>query len=69
MFPDMGSLYGDSRITINGQGFGNHPTNVRVNFGEVGCDIESISDVEIKCVTNPPVHVKYIDNQGIHEGN
>ena len=68
MFPEEVSLHGDSLITIKGQGFGANSPDVKVEFGNIACEIQTISDNQIECVTKPPIPIFYVDNQGSHPG-
>ena len=66
MSPDKVSLYGDTLITIRGHGFGTVPTEVRVQFGGMGCYLVSLTDEQIECMIDPPTRVTLVDNSGVH---
>lgn len=68
MFPKDVSLHGDSLITIKGQGFGTNSSDVKVEFGDIACEIQTLSDNQIECLTKPPISIFYVDNQGEHPG-
>ena len=68
IYPDVGSLAGGSHVTITGQGFGTSLPQASISFGDVNCEVESVTDTEIHCVTRQQHNVVFVDNQGKHEG-
>lgn len=50
MFPDIGSIFGGSLVTITGNGFVSNST-IRLNTSN--CTIVSLSVTQIKCLTTP----------------
>ena len=68
IYPDVGSLAGGSHVTIMGQGFGTSLPQASISFGDVNCEVESVTDAEIQCVTRQQHNVVFVDNQGKHEG-
>ncbi|XP_030896500.1 fibrocystin-L-like [Leptonychotes weddellii] len=50
MFPQRGSLYGGTEITIMGLGFSTIPTENTVLLGSFPCDVISSSENVIKCI-------------------
>ncbi len=61
-------MAGGTRVTLAGQGFGTSLQQAAISFGEVNCEVESLSDTEIECITRPQADVVHVDNQGKHEG-
>lgn len=49
-----------------GVGFGTDADLVSVMLGEVNCEVTSISDSEIECVTESTSKTHKIDNSGSH---
>ena len=66
--PDTGSLAGGSLVTITGDGFGTSLTQTNISFGDVNCEVQSVSDTKVECVTRAHYEVIKVDNQGKHEG-
>jgi len=50
--PKIGGTMGGTRITIFGELFGSDTSKVTVTIFDVPCDVDSVSDDEIICVTN-----------------
>ena len=50
--PNKGGTMGGTTITIDGNGFGTVLADVSVTIFDVPCDVSSVSDTVITCVTN-----------------
>ncbi|KAL1767893.1 fibrocystin-L isoform X2 [Sigmodon hispidus] len=66
MFPQRGSLYGGTEITIMGFGFSTIPTENSVLLGSFPCNIASSSENVIKCILQSTGTVLRITNNGSH---
>nr|XP_034372677.1 fibrocystin-L [Arvicanthis niloticus] len=66
VFPQRGSLYGGTEITIMGFGFSTIPTENSVLLGSFPCDTTSSSENVIKCTLHSTATVFRITNNGSH---
>uniref|UniRef100_A0A8C6RMA5 Fibrocystin-L n=1 Tax=Nannospalax galili TaxID=1026970 RepID=A0A8C6RMA5_NANGA len=66
MFPQRGSLYGGTEITIMGLGFSTTPTENSVLLGSFPCNVTSSSENIIKCTLQSTGNVFRITNSGSH---
>ncbi|XP_004431348.1 PREDICTED: fibrocystin-L [Ceratotherium simum simum] len=64
MFPQRGSLYGGTEITIMGLGFSTIPTENTVLLGSFPCNVTSSSENVIKCILQSTGNVFRITNNG-----
>ncbi|XP_039709652.1 fibrocystin-L isoform X1 [Pteropus medius] len=64
MFPQRGSLYGGTEITIMGLGFSTIPAENTVLFGSFPCNVTSSSVNVIKCILHSTRNVFRITNDG-----
>ncbi|XP_072630359.1 fibrocystin-L isoform X1 [Canis lupus baileyi] len=64
MFPQRGSLYGGTEITIIGLGFSTIPTENTVLLGSFHCDVTSSSENVIKCILHSTGSTFRITNTG-----
>ncbi|XP_044933989.1 fibrocystin-L [Mustela putorius furo] len=64
MFPQRGSLYGGTEITIMGLGFSTIPTENTVLLGPFPCDVISSSENAIKCILHSTGNTFRITNTG-----
>ena len=69
--PKKGGTMGGTTLTITGSGFGSTTDDVSVTLFDVSCDVMSVKDTKITCVTNafprgqdqiPVAPVVFIDN-------
>ncbi|XP_038070546.1 fibrocystin-L-like isoform X1 [Patiria miniata] len=67
MFPDRGSVQGDTVVTITGVGFGSNASDVSVSMGGVECAVDSVANDSIQCVTTTSETTHYVDNSGKHQ--
>ena len=51
--PSEGSVVGGTRVTMTGAGFGTDKTKLYIELGEFECDVESVADDVLECVTQP----------------
>ena len=50
----IGSTYGGTYMIIKGVGFGTNCSELEVMYGKhMKCEIETCTDIEIKCITRP----------------
>jgi hypothetical protein len=68
--PRFGTVYGDTTVTLTGN-FGTGITEAEVYFDDRECEIQSVSDTEITCITDDKPYVAddprvriYIPTQG-----
>ncbi|XP_045661731.1 fibrocystin-L isoform X1 [Ursus americanus] len=64
MYPQRGSLYGGTEITIMGLGFSTVPTENTVLLGSFPCDVISSSENVIKCILHSTGNTFSITNTG-----
>nr|XP_010954142.1 fibrocystin-L isoform X1 [Camelus bactrianus] len=64
MFPQKGSLYGGTEITIMGLGFSTIPAENTVLLGSFPCHVTSSSENVIKCILHSTGNVFRITNDG-----
>ncbi|XP_058524528.1 fibrocystin-L isoform X1 [Ochotona princeps] len=64
MFPQRGSVYGGTEITITGFGFSTIPTENTVLLGPFPCNVTSSSENVIKCILQSTGNVFRITNSG-----
>ncbi|XP_036732330.2 LOW QUALITY PROTEIN: fibrocystin-L [Manis pentadactyla] len=64
MFPQRGSLYGGTEITIMGLGFSPIPTENVVLLGSFPCNVTSSSENVIKCILHSTGNVFRVTNNG-----
>ncbi|KAM5281038.1 fibrocystin-L [Ctenodactylus gundi] len=64
MFPQKGSLYGGTEITITGFGFSKVPTENTVLLGSLPCNVTSSSENVIRCVLHSTGKVFRVTNSG-----
>ncbi|XP_052063080.1 fibrocystin-L-like [Mytilus californianus] len=67
VFPQSGSLFGGTRVTITGVGLSTNTSLTEVKVGNTLCDVESASDTQIECTIQDTGDVVEITNQGIHK--
>jgi len=67
IYPPQGSLYGDTLVTIFGEGFGNNASLVTASFGTFKCEIQTITNTELTCLTSSTAKTHVITNQGSHQ--
>ncbi|XP_053322520.1 fibrocystin-L [Spea bombifrons] len=66
IFPQYGSLYGGTEITLKGSGFHSVPENNEVRIGSVPCNVTSSSESELTCVIQRPGKIYTVTNNGKH---
>ncbi|XP_042639560.1 fibrocystin-L [Orycteropus afer afer] len=64
MFPQRGSLYGGTEITVMGFGFSTIPAENTVLLGSFPCNVISSSDNVIKCILHSTGNVFRVTNNG-----
>ena len=66
--PNHGSLLGGTCVAIAGEGFGNDTSLVKVTIGNAPCEVKTVTDTEITCVTQRSCGGRTvdIDNYGPH---
>nr|XP_058131903.1 fibrocystin-L isoform X2 [Dasypus novemcinctus] len=64
IFPQRGSLYGGTEVTIVGFGFSMIPTENTVLFGSFPCNVTSSSESVIKCILHSTGNVFRVTNNG-----
>ncbi|XP_044514196.1 fibrocystin-L [Gracilinanus agilis] len=64
IFPQKGSLYGGSEITLMGFGFSTTPHENNVFFGSFPCNVTSSSETSITCILHSTKNVFRVTNQG-----
>ncbi|KAB1257904.1 Fibrocystin-L [Camelus dromedarius] len=69
MFPQKGSLYGGTEITIMGLGFSTIPAENTVLLGSFPCNVTSSSENVIKCILHSTGNVFRITNDGEDSGS
>ncbi|EPY78834.1 fibrocystin-L [Camelus ferus] len=69
MFPQKGSLYGGTEITIMGLGFSTIPAENTVLLGSFPCHVTSSSENVIKCILHSTGNVFRITNDGEDSGS
>ena len=68
MTPLSGSIFGGTTVTLRGNGFGTDSDMVKVKMGNRSCEVNTVTDEQIECVTTDARRQHTIDNQGRHEG-
>uniref|UniRef100_A0A8C5QTU9 Fibrocystin-L n=1 Tax=Leptobrachium leishanense TaxID=445787 RepID=A0A8C5QTU9_9ANUR len=66
IFPQYGSVYGGTKITLTGSGFNEVLEINAVQIGSVPCDVTSSSDTELTCIIQRPGNVHNVTNTGAH---
>uniref|UniRef100_A0A8C5WI58 Fibrocystin-L n=1 Tax=Leptobrachium leishanense TaxID=445787 RepID=A0A8C5WI58_9ANUR len=66
IFPQYGSLYGGTKITLAGFGFNEALEQNTVKIGSVPCDVTSRSETNITCVIQKTGTVYNVSNSGVH---
>ncbi|XP_051826954.1 fibrocystin-L [Antechinus flavipes] len=64
IFPQKGSLYGGTEITLMGFGFSTTPDENNVFFGSFPCNVTSSSENNITCILHSTKNVFRVTNQG-----
>ncbi|KAM8966821.1 LOW QUALITY PROTEIN: fibrocystin-L [Pelodytes ibericus] len=64
IFPQHGSLYGGTKLTLVGSGFSTDPGNNEVKIGSIPCKVASSSASEMTCVVQRPGNVYNVTNDG-----
>ncbi|KAK2095397.1 Fibrocystin-L [Saguinus oedipus] len=64
MFPQRGSLFGGTEITIRGFGFSTIPAENAVLLGSIPCNVTSSSENVIKCILHSTGNIFRITNNG-----
>uniref|UniRef100_A0A7N4NVE6 Fibrocystin-L n=1 Tax=Sarcophilus harrisii TaxID=9305 RepID=A0A7N4NVE6_SARHA len=64
VFPQKGSLYGGTEITLMGFGFSTTPEENSVFFGSFPCNVTSSSENNITCILHSTKNVFRVTNQG-----
>ncbi|XP_052805044.1 fibrocystin-L-like isoform X2 [Mya arenaria] len=64
MFPSQGSRQGGSILTITGVGFGTNESLVDVNFGDIDCEVDTVTDTQIVCETSTATKTHIVTNKG-----
>ena len=59
-------MYGGTRLTVTGEGFGTDQSKIEVSVGDHNCVIESISSTQIICLMDSTSPIVKINNQGIN---
>jgi hypothetical protein len=54
--PRFGTVYGDTEVTLTGN-FGSDITEASVYFDDRECEIQSVSETEITCITDDKPYV------------
>ncbi|XP_065660201.1 fibrocystin-L isoform X2 [Hydra vulgaris] len=62
--PNSGSLFGGTKITLNGRGFGENVSDINVAFSGKKCNVLSCTDNKIDCLTSSWGNKFYVDNSG-----
>uniref|UniRef100_A0A8C5R062 PKHD1 like 1 n=1 Tax=Leptobrachium leishanense TaxID=445787 RepID=A0A8C5R062_9ANUR len=66
IFPQHGSLYGGTKITVTGSGFNGVPEKNRVKIGSIPCDVSSSSENKLVCAIQSG-NVYNVTNNGVHK--
>ncbi|XP_041373046.1 fibrocystin-L-like isoform X2 [Gigantopelta aegis] len=66
IYPDAGSLYGGTKVTLSGVGFSTNTTLNEVKFGKHVCDVESATTTKIVCTIRDTGEVHHVTNKGSH---
>ncbi|XP_043922184.1 fibrocystin-L [Protopterus annectens] len=64
--PAQGSLYGGTSITLSGSGFVPGDVNTAVFLGSMPCDITSVLEDEVTCITRQNNNNYLVTNNGKH---
>ena len=56
-FPDTGSLYGGTKVSISGEGFDHEDGQTKVFIGFTECHVTSITVYRIECILDETVDV------------
>ena len=56
------SLFGGQVLSFTGSGFGENPDLIGVSLGSRPCDVVSVEDDEIVCVTSPATDTHQVNN-------
>ncbi|MBN3294524.1 PKHL1 protein, partial [Polypterus senegalus] len=62
--PLMGSLYGGTKLTLTGSGFGTNPDDIQVLLGQRGCSVTAMAQDRLECVVQAPGKVYTVTNLG-----
>ncbi|XP_028646739.2 fibrocystin-L-like [Erpetoichthys calabaricus] len=62
--PLMGSLYGGTKLTLTGSGFGTNPDDIQVLLGQQGCNVTDVAQDRLECVVQAPGKVYTVTNLG-----
>lgn len=68
IFPLIGSVAGGTYVIITGQGFGSNASRAVVTVQDRPCQIKSLNDTHVLCVTGDMFHTIMVDNGGSHTG-
>ena len=68
IFPEHGSVFGGTVLTIVGRGFSDNTSAIAVNVGDVPCKVLSSRSTKIMCRTEASSAAHDVDNAGIHPG-
>lgn len=49
-------------LSFSGRGFGDHPGQLGISFGGRLCEVVSVVDEEVLCVTSPATRTHEVDN-------
>ncbi|KAG2464816.1 PKHL1 protein, partial [Polypterus senegalus] len=62
--PLNGSLYGGTKLTLTGSGFGTNPDDIQVLLGQRGCSVTAMAQDRLECVVQAPGKVYTVTNLG-----
>lgn len=56
------SIFGGQVLSFSGSGFGDNPNQLDIALGGRPCEVVSVADDEILCVTSPATHTHQVNN-------
>uniref|UniRef100_A0A8C4T925 PKHD1 like 1 n=1 Tax=Erpetoichthys calabaricus TaxID=27687 RepID=A0A8C4T925_ERPCA len=62
--PLSGSVYGGTKLTLTGSGFGTNPDDIQVLLGQRGCSVTDVTQDQLECVVQAPGKVYTVTNLG-----
>ncbi|MBN3294522.1 PKHL1 protein, partial [Polypterus senegalus] len=62
--PLMGSLYGGTKLTLTGSGFGTNPDDIQVLLGQRRCNVTDAARDRLECVVQAPGKMYTVTNLG-----
>ena len=68
LYPQQGSLFGGTVLTITGSGFGSNISNINISVSKTKCDVINVTNSVIICQLAFPSNTHFVTNKGVDPG-